>query len=74
MEIQLRDEDEERRRASLREMSDKELLEAGKMLANLADPKTQHGKPNPAFVQQLEEARAEWRRRHPRQADECGHR
>jgi hypothetical protein len=69
MEIQLRDEDAEQRRASLRQMSDKELLEAGKMLANLADPKTQHGKPNPAFIEQLKEARVEWRRRHPKSPD-----
>jgi hypothetical protein len=40
MEIRLRDEDEEGRRASLRKLSDKEFIVAGKMLANLVDPKT----------------------------------
>jgi hypothetical protein len=33
--------------------------------AVMADPRKNFGPPNPAFKIQLDEARAEWRRRHP---------
>jgi hypothetical protein len=32
----------------------------------MANPKKNFGPPDPAFQIQLDEARAEWRRRHPR--------
>jgi hypothetical protein len=63
--IQLATLDVEGLRARLRKMSDKELLEFGKAARYMVSPKANMGKPPlPAFVLQLEEARAEWRRRH----------
>ena len=48
----------------LRKMSDAELLEFGKAARYMVSPKANMGKPPlPTFVFQLEEARAEWRRR-----------
>jgi hypothetical protein len=53
-------------RERISKMSDAELRKYGRAAArNLSDPKKNFGKPNPAFKIQLEEARAEWRRRHP---------
>jgi hypothetical protein len=48
--------DREAYRKRLHEMTDLEL----------SDPKKNFGTPNPAFKIQLDEARAEWRRRHPK--------
>jgi hypothetical protein len=45
-------------------MSDEELLEFGKAARYMVSPKANMGKPPlPDFVLQLDEARAEWRRR-----------
>ena len=53
-------------RARLRKMSDADLLRFGRAAASLCRPKEQFGHPPRAvFVEQLREARAEWRRRHP---------
>ena len=56
----------ERIRERLRKMSDLELRQYGRAARDLADPKKNLGKPNPSFQVQLDEARAEWRRRHPK--------
>jgi hypothetical protein len=53
-------------RACLRKMSDHELRKFGRAARDLSDPKKNFGTPNPVFKVQLEEARAEWRRRHPK--------
>ncbi len=53
-------------RTRLRKMSDQELREFGKAARYMVSPKANMGKPPlPTFVMQLEEARAEWKRRHP---------
>ena len=55
-------------RADLRKMSDEELIGFGKQMRALVYPLTYgyRGKPSvSAFSNQLSEARAEWRRRHP---------
>jgi hypothetical protein len=62
--IQTHDEGIEQIRERLRKMSD--LGKYGRAARDLADPKKNFGPPNPAFQVQLDEARAEWRRRHPR--------
>jgi hypothetical protein len=50
-------------------MSDEELREFGKAARYMVSPRANMGKPPlPAFVLQLEEARAEWRRRHPEES------
>jgi hypothetical protein len=67
LEIQLRDQDIDFISERLRKMSDAELIEHGKSLRNLSDPKTQRPGANPAFVLQLKLAREEWRRRYPKQ-------
>jgi len=64
--IQTEPENVERIRERLRKMSDIELRKYGRAAGDLADPKKKLGKPNPSFQVQLDEARAEWRRRHPR--------
>ena len=47
-------------------MSDGDLLRYGRAAASLCRPERQFGHPpRQVFVDQLEEARAEWRRRHP---------
>jgi hypothetical protein len=53
-------------RERLRKMSDLELRKYGRAARDLSDPKKNFGPPNPAFQVQLNEARAEWRRRHPK--------
>jgi hypothetical protein len=63
--IQTNPEDLERIRERLRKMSDLELRKFGRSASAMADPKKNFGPPNPAFQIQLDEARAEWRRRHP---------
>ena len=64
--IQLTNLDVDAFRARLRKMSDKELREFGKAARYMVSPTANMGKPPlPDFVLQLEEARAEWRRRHP---------
>jgi hypothetical protein len=53
-------------RARLGKMSDHELRTFGRAARDLSDPKKNFGTPNPAFKVQLDEARAEWRGRHPK--------
>jgi len=64
--IQTDPEDVERIRERLRKMSDHELRKFGRSARDMPDPKKNFGPPNPAFKIQLDEARAEWRRRHPK--------
>lgn len=53
-------------RARLQKMSNQELREFGKAAAYMCTPKVNFGKPpRQEFVLQLEEARTEWKRRHP---------
>jgi hypothetical protein len=63
--IQSDPEDLERIRAHISKMTDHELREYGRAAARMCDPGKNHGNPNPIFQAQLDEARAEWRRRHP---------
>ena len=62
--IQLRPESPEELRERLRQMSDLELRRFGQRARKLSDPKMNFGSTEPHVVE-LEEARAEWRRRHP---------
>jgi hypothetical protein len=56
--------DLEQLRARLRKMSDEALLHWGRCGVRLCSPEFNRGKPpRQVFVIQLEEARAEWRRR-----------
>jgi hypothetical protein len=50
-------------RERLRKMSDEELIEFGKLVRDLCYPPRVSPTPNP-FLEQLETAREEWRRRH----------
>ena len=62
--IQLATLDVDGLRRRLRKLSDKELREFGKAARYMVSPTANMGKPPlPTFVLQLEEARAEWRRR-----------
>ena len=63
--IQLRPETPEELRKRLREMSDLELRRFGQRARKLSDPKMNFGATEP-HDKELEEARAEWRRRHPK--------
>ena len=65
--IDLRPEDLEQIRERLRKMSDLELRKFGRAAKDMADPRKNFESPNPAFQVQLDEARAEWRRWHPKQ-------
>jgi hypothetical protein len=65
MSIQTNAEDIAQIRERIRKMSDLELRKYGRAARDLADPKKNFGPPNPSFQIQLDEARAEWRRRHP---------
>ena len=56
-------------RERIRKMFDLELRQYGRAARDLSDPKKNFGPPNPAFKIQLDEARAEWRRRHPANPD-----
>ena len=54
-------------RARLFAMDDRMLKHWGKSAARICSPEVNRGAaPRPEFVLQLEEARAEWRRRHPK--------
>jgi hypothetical protein len=54
-------------RLRLQRMSDKQLVKFGKAARFMCSPKANLGQPpREAFVIQLKEARAEWRRRHPK--------
>jgi hypothetical protein len=64
--IQTEPEDIEQIRERIRKVSDAELRKYGRAARDLSDPKKNLGKPNPAFKIRLDEARAEWRRRHPK--------
>jgi len=65
--IQLANFDVDALRTRLQKMSDEQLQNFGKAARYMVSPKANMGKPPlPTFVLQLEEARAEWRRRHPR--------
>jgi hypothetical protein len=50
-------------RARLRKMSDEQLARYGRDAAYMASPAASYGPPRATYVLQLEEARAEWRRR-----------
>ena len=63
--IQAMPENVERIRERLRKTPDSELRQYGRAARNMADPKKNFGNPNPSFQIQLDEARAEWRRRYP---------
>jgi hypothetical protein len=59
--------DLDRLRARLRAMDDRMLKRWGQSAAYMCSPSANLGaEPRPEFVLQLEEARAEWRRRHPK--------
>ena len=65
--IQTGPENIERIREELRKMSDAELLRHGQGLRHMCSAKVNFGKPPlEAWATQLNEARAEWRRRHPK--------
>jgi hypothetical protein len=54
-------------RARLRRIIDKDLVQYGKDCAFLCSRQQNFGKrPLPVWTMQLREARAEWRRRHPK--------
>ena len=54
-------------RARLRKMSDEELIRHGKAARYMCSSAANLGKPpRKVFVVQLEEVKAEWRRRHPK--------
>jgi hypothetical protein len=63
--IELRPESPEELRKRLREMSDLELRRFGERARKLSDPKMNFGATQPHLLE-LEEAKAEWRRRHPK--------
>ena len=56
-------------RAKLEEMTDAELVEHGKLMREFAKPSPGRGV-SEEWALQLEEARAEWMRRRPKQVDE----
>ena len=51
-------------RELIRKMTDEQLLRNGKAAAYMASPAAAYGPVRQTFIQQLEELRAEWRRRH----------
>jgi hypothetical protein len=63
--------DVEQLRGQLREMDDKTLWKFGKAAAYMASPQASAdgSPPRPVHRVQLEESRAEWRRRHPTHSD-----
>jgi len=64
--IQIKDFDIEQLRARLAKMTDIELRQFGRAAGYMTRPRANLGKPPlQVYVVQLEEARAEWRRRHP---------
>ena len=62
--IGLKPESQDELRKRLREMSDHELRRFGQRVGKLATPEGSFGTIEP-YAFQLEEAHAEWRRRHP---------
>ncbi|HXY02017.1 MAG TPA: hypothetical protein VEI49_00490 [Terriglobales bacterium] len=57
-------------RERLRTMSDDQLVKFGKAAAYMCSPKANLGHaPRKEFVVQLDEARSEWRRRHPKSVE-----
>lgn len=59
--------DVEEFRARLRKMPDEKLREYGEAARYVCSPRAMQGKPPlPVYLIQLEEATAEWRRRHPK--------
>jgi hypothetical protein len=60
------DELRERRVAELRRMTDAELIEHGRTIRRIIGKPNPNVKPPEGFLRQLEDARAEWRRRHPK--------
>jgi hypothetical protein len=59
--------DVEKYRERLRKMTDQQLLREGLAANYMCSPAARYTKaPRSEFVIQLEEARAEWRRRHPK--------
>ena len=65
-------EDIQQIRERLRNMTDLELRKFGRAASDMANPRKNFGKPNPTFQIQLDEARAEWRRRHPANSNGTG--
>jgi hypothetical protein len=63
--IQSNPESIEQIRERIHKMSDAELRKYGRAAQDSSDPRKNFGSGNPAFQVQLDEARAEWRRRHP---------
>ncbi len=63
--IQLRPESPEELRERLRQMSDPELRRFGRQARKLSDPKMNFFSATAPYLMEVEEARAEWRRRHP---------
>jgi hypothetical protein len=63
--IQSKPESIEQIRERILKMSDAELRKYGRAAHDSSDRKKTFGPPDPAFQIQLDEARAEWRRRHP---------
>jgi hypothetical protein len=63
--ISLTPESPEELRKRLREMSTLELRRFGERARKLSDPKMNFGATEP-HIMEVEEARAEWRRRHPK--------
>jgi hypothetical protein len=62
--------DVEALRVRLQKMSDEELVKFGKAAWFMCSPGANLGQPpRKVFVIQLNEARAEWRRRHPKNAE-----
>jgi hypothetical protein len=61
-------------RERIRKMSDAELRKYGRAAQDSSDPNKNIGPRNPVFQVQLDEARAEWRRRHPAAAGRRSHR
>lgn len=60
-------------RARLRKLTDEELIRLGKAARYMCAPAANLGKPpRKVFVVQLEEVKAEWRRRHPK-TDNAGY-
>ena len=58
--------DLEQIRARLQKLTDEQLINFGQSARYMCSPKANMGKPPlESFLVQLQEARAEWRRRHP---------
>jgi hypothetical protein len=53
-------------RKRLRKMTDNDLLLFGQAAKYMCSPEANYGPPREPFLIQLKEARAEWRKRHPK--------